>query len=369
MYKERGCRIRGIMNFRLQKHTKTGSKARVSSLGIAMALLIEGWANCVAGQEVPGPYQLTADPPNLDLGVILDAPVFEQPFIIQNTGILPIRITDVGMNCEDCASYHLDRDTLAPDEFAILDLQFDPASLSGDIKLLVAIRTDGMVSKPLVIPVAAHVRPRFEMIGLPVKFQEMQEEEVRKWRVEVVPGVELPGPLTRAGSNSPFFRAEVDSVQDRDSFMVTIEAGPFDVPGIHKGIIRLEGEGGLECEIPVAAFKVPEFHYFPGRIVVEPWDQEQFRILFIRQSGNPPVSITGIRVPEKHVKYEIFQDPGFPNYRINLYTSGLSETNGLVGYVEIDTDQAKPGMIQVPVYAQSLNGVPVEQTCLRGRVF
>jgi len=363
------CEIQKIMNSHMQNLSIGEAKTRVRHLGILMMLGIAGWTNWAVGQEVLGPYQLTADPPNLDLGVVLDTPVIEQPFVIQNTGILPIQITGVGMNCDGCASFHLDRDTLEPDDFAVLDLQFDPAGLSGDIRLLIAIRTDGLVSKPLVIPVVAHVRPQFALVGVPVRFREMQEGEVRQWRVEVVPGVQLPGPLLRADSDSSSFRAVVAPVPGRESFMATIEVGPLDVPGIHEGTIRLEGEGGVSCEIPVSAFKVPDFHYFPGRIVVEPWDEEQFRILFIRQTGNPAASITGIRVPNRHIKYEIFRDRGFSNYRINLYTSGLSETNGLVGYVEVDTDRDVPGTIQVPVFAQSLNGVPVEQTCLRGAAF
>jgi hypothetical protein len=329
---------------------------------LATCLLATVWSYSAAGQDVEGPYQLMADPPELDLGVILDSPAIQVPFILQNTGVLPLRINNVGINCEECAEYRLDRTELDPDDFAILDLKFDPRDLSGDVELLIAIRTDGLPLKPLVIPIVAFIRPRFELRGVPVMFQDMREGEVRRWRVEVIPGVDLPGSLIRAESDSAGFRAEVSSITDRDSVMVEIEAGPLETTGVHEAIIRLGNgeEGGFGCEIPVSAYRIPNLHYFPSRIVLEPRDQKQFRILFIRQSGNSPISISGIRVPSRHMRYEILRDSGFANYRINLYATGLSKASGLIGHVEIDTNQDDPGQIRVPVHAQSLSDLSIE---------
>ena len=335
---------------------------------IGAGFLWAGLSGCAlaagATNRVPA---VRIDPPVFDLGTVFRHEVIELPFLVWNEEPGPVRIAGIGSNCDGCMTYALDREVIPAGEPAVLDVLLTPEGLAGPVRILVPVRLDGAWTSHPGIQITADVVPSYHVAGGPVVFDGIPPGETRTWRLRVRPNHPVPGRLTRLESERQEFSGTVELDEADGSYVVSIVAGPFDGEGLVASALRLTSDapGMPDCVIPVFAYLDPPVHVFPDRLEFRATDEQQFRTIFLRQSRNPPVRVTGVDVPSNKIACQIRQDYPLPEYRINVYAVGLKQTVGTMGDILVHTDEDQGGPIRVPVVVRDLSGVSVESPCLR----
>ena len=319
-------------------------------------------ATAAAADDLPA---LHIEPEVLELGAVLDDQEIDIPFLVTNHSDDTVAIQRLGTTCEPCFVYHLENPILKPGETSILFTKFWPAGLRGPLRLRLALDISADGPPPSAF-IETTIVSRFDVRGGPVIFDDLVEGETRQWHLFVKPRIPCPERYTRLEFQHPGFRGEVDYREKTEDYRVTVFAGP-DLPtgpSHDLGTLVPEGPDCASLTLPVLAYRLPRIHLAPSRVVLEPVDRTQLRILFFRQNGGKtPAVITAVDLPGESITCRVEPDSLLHRYKIFLYCSGLSEVSGDIGDIVIHLSDEETPSIAVPVQVASTRGVVVPSGC------
>lgn len=330
-------------------HILSAGLLRRASVGIAAILLAVLATGAADEGELP---MLEAEPARIELGEITDVPVVRQDVLLHNHGTEPIRIVEIIHSCDTCLSTVLSDEVIEPGEIGFLSIQFDGLGYDGPVAKWVAVHLDRPEGAHLVIPVTATVEPLMRVLGGPLFFDGLAQQEERVLDVVLAPSPEMDLDGLRAESMLPGFEAHLGARDRRGTYLLSVRAiPPQPETGFLQSKVALYADGAADpvYAVPLLAQVIPPFHVAPQRLVLEAKDTEQFRIIFVRQRTDTPVRIVGVQVPEEHFSCRLFQDPSLLNSRISVYSWELSGQHGLIGHVVIETDRETERVVRIPL--------------------
>ena len=299
----------------------------------------------------------TVEPADMVIGDISDFSVFAQDFLISNTSDSPLRIEDVQVSCKLCLSTTLSDTTIPPGDVSLLSVSFNPLGYEGQVNQSVRLYTSDKRQPTVTIPVKANVVRLFEVTGGPIMFDDVLRTEERRWNLILKPIAPLKDRLTSARSDYDGIGADISEHKEPGQYLLRIWTIP---PQSQEGVIRSRVflSAGPEEEpvyaIPITTEVIPAFHVAPKRLVFDAADREQLRIVFIRQSIDPPPArLLDVEVPDERFRFEVYPDFDLPNYRINLYSVALAESSGEVGHLVLVTDRQDESRVLLPIQVRS----------------
>ncbi len=313
-------------------------------------------------KDVP---QLELDPPQLNLGAVLDLEPIDQSVVVRNTSAEPARIVEVKDSCGGCVGFEVFDDMLDPGEETVLRLRVDPRGMVGPMAVMVVVATPELDRPQRGLRLTADIIPAIVAEGLPVAFPDVSPAQSLAWRVKLIPQVGFVSPFTRVLSDLEHVSGEVTYDEERGIYWVDILADAGLSVGHHGAELRVttDDSDGLVYTIPVHINVLPSLEVVPGELVLDRSDQEQLRILFVTQRSGTPVQVASVEVPDSRIQYRIPTHSGLADQRINLYFTGLSGAVGLLGDVIITFSDPELNPATIPVYVQDLRGVLIESSC------
>ena len=128
--------------------------------GVVQAQEVVPPADSVVAVEAPvvmGP-QISFEEPKKDFGKIQQGQVIEHTFVFQNTGNLPLLISEVKTTC-GCTATKWPKDPIAPGEKAAITARFDSAGKQGAQQKVISVVSNSLSGKAY-LSLITHIQPR-----------------------------------------------------------------------------------------------------------------------------------------------------------------------------------------------------------------
>ena len=307
------------------------------------------WMFGVVASTVAGPV-LYVKEPYLRLGDISES-IIEHTFAIENRGDALLVIEEIAPGCDLCTTFQIAEREIQPGRTVALKVSIDTSKLKGRFEQYLALHSNAEQDPILFLTVAGNIPSRFILHPPSLSFVTSDGMEVLSDTVLIEPVVELFSPLSKVVSESDRFVARLKKGAKVGTYEIVVKTVPPLREGGTSTNIRVSSTypDDPECVIAVSVYVQPAFEVLPGRLRFNPVDEEQLRIIFVRQNTDNPVSVLDVLSPLETIHCEIYPEPRQPHYRIYVYGRGLAERDGYRGDLIIKTDDVDRAPINIPI--------------------
>lgn len=301
---------------------------------------------------------LQVDGTEVDAGDLFSDQRLEHVFTIENSGDEPLRIERVYGCGGPCRSYVLGTNVLAPGSRTTLAFSFDLYFVEGDEVRVRTIRSNDPAAPDVPLTFRCRVKQRYAVNPRLVLLRAEEPGVAVTSVVHIADRAPSGEPFTTATSSTGCFAAAVvpSEAPGGDADLIISMVPPMP-EGFSRGevVVRSNVTSDPPCRVRVSAFVRPLFSVIPERIVFDPVNEPQSRIVFVRQKTGGMVAVTGVDAPEGGgFSCEVNPGPEEGNLRIYVRASGLEGRRGTIGEIVIRTDDPAMPEIAVPVDAASV---------------
>lgn len=318
-------------------------------ISMKRTMQVSCWMSIIVLQAMAGPG-LYVERPHIELGDIY-GPTIEHTFALENRGDSLLVIKEIDPGCDACMTYRITQREVQPGKAVALKVKLDTSTLKGRFEKFIALESNAEQSSIVILTVAGNVLSPFAVYPPLLSFVASDGMEVLSDSVFIEPAVDLRSPLSKAVSSSERFVAELRKGPEAGTYELLVRSVPPLKEGSTRAGIHVSSKDPKdpECVVRVSAYIRPAFEVLPGRLSFKPVDEEQMRIVFVRQHTDEPVSVLDVISPSEKIHCEIYPEPGVPDYRIYVYGMGLSDRTGALGDLVIKTDDINRAEIKVPI--------------------
>lgn len=325
-------------------------KSHASIVAVSVAMFIP-LSLCLAGPRI------FIESTDVKAGRIYNDQKLEHAFTVENRGDATLVIDRIYGCGGPCRSYVLATNEVPPGGSAKLSFAFDMYLVEGDEIRVRTVHSNDPQTPDVPLTFNSTVIPRYALDPKIVFFQMEDTNETASAVVRIRSGSPSGNPLQFVSSSTNVLEGTLSPARAGEGMDLTVRMVPPLQEGIVRGevVVRTSVTGDPPCRVRVSAYVKPRFAVLPGKLVFQPVDELQERIVFVRQKRGGNVALTGVELPEDmSIRCEVNPGPGEGDYRIYVKASGLAGKRGVQGEMVIRTDDpARPG-IQIPIEAGSL---------------
>lgn len=352
----------------LQDHFKSRARiARPSTNGNGWGMKLEGGqvrrrfsdrlpvtvivcmlAACFPAASAP---EISVNPTSVGFGTVPDDRPVEHCFVISNRGDRVLSIDRITEDCGGCLSHSLETNSILPGSSAILELALDTGVVEGSVARNLVLHSNDPDTPVLVLSLWGTVAPGYAVRPRAVFFDAMEKTSSLTQVVYIVNNTSSMAPLTSVSSSTSVFTGKLVSGSDPGKYELIVGTVPPLAEGLTRGDLVLAGTNpaGPRCVIRVAAYVPPVFSVLPDKLQLRATDEEQVKIIFVRQNSSNPAKLVDVVLPCQELRCEINPGPGPADYRIYVRARGLSEKQGPAGNLVLKTDDPLWADVTVPI--------------------
>lgn len=325
------------------------SRIRAQAVGSLVMAAALGFA--VAGLPAVGEPEIGANQTSMGFGSVPDDRPLEHCFVIENKGDSPLLIDRVTGDCEGCLSISLETNAIAPGRSAIVEMTLDTGLLEGDFAKNLFLRTNDPKRPVLILSLWGTVVPRYIVRPRSVVFEMAAKMNAVTQVVSIVNKAGSPERLSLVACSTGNFTGTVLPGLTAETCELRVSTVPPLPDGLTCGDIILSSSNPAapRCVVRVAAYVPPAFVVLPARLIMKSTEEEQTRIIFVRQNSSKPARLMDVVLPSKGFLCEINPGPGPADYRIYVRARGLAGKQGLAGNLVLKTDDPSHAEVNVPI--------------------
>lgn len=310
-------------------------------------------ASCLLWVPPPaaGAPAVSVNATSVGFGTVPDDKPVEHCFVISNRGDRVLSLDRISEDCGGCLSYSLETNSIPPGKSAILELTLDTGVVEGSVAKNLVIHTSDPETPVLILSLWGTVAPSYEVRPRSVFFDGMDKTSAVAQIVRVANKAGVADSLWSVSSSTNVFSGKLSSGGGPGKYEVSIGTVPPLPEGMTRGEIVLAGTNpaGARCVIRVAAYVPPAFSVLPDKLTLKPVDEEQSKIVFLRQNSPKPAKLVDVVLPSVNFACEVAPGPGPADYRIHVRARGLSGKSGTAGNLVLKTDDPLHAEVCVPI--------------------
>jgi len=295
--------------------------------------------------------RISVEQPVMDLGVAYDDSAVEHCFVIENRGDAVLTIGKVITDCNGCLFYALETNTVSAGKSATLVVTLDSGSIEGETTRNIVLQSNDPETPMLVLSISVKVVPRYFVYPRKLFFGVTGRDSALTQNVRIVSNTGFKDRLSSVVCSSSVFSAVLKpSAVDSEYDLQVSTTAPLPEGRTFCDISISSSNASVpRCVVSAAVFVPPAFILMPENLAFKAVDEQQLRILFIRQHSDKPAVLSDVVVSTTNATCEINMGPGNADYRLYVHAHNLAGRSGVVGSLTIKTDDPLRKELSVPI--------------------
>ncbi len=294
---------------------------------------------------------ISVDTTSVGFGSVPDDRPVEHCFVISNRGDTVLSIDRITGDCDGCLSHSLETNAIAPGRTAVIEVTLDTGVLEGPVAKNLILRSNDAETPVLILSLWGTVAPGYTVRPRAVFFNPADGEHAATQSVQITGRAGSSSPLSLVSCSTNCFAGRL---LQREGGAGMCELTVTTVPPLPEGLTRGElvlattNSTDPRCVVRVAAYVPPVFSVIPDKLTLMAIDEEQERIVFVRQHSAKPARLLDVKLPAQCFACEINPGPGSADYRLHVRAKGLAGKQGSDKLV-IKTDDPFRAEVAIPV--------------------
>lgn len=321
-----------------------------TTCAVCFALAAAFWL-CEGGLPAAGAPTIHVSQTSVGFGSVPDDRPIEHSFAISNRGDTVLSIDRITEDCGGCLSYSIDTNAIAPGRTATIEVTLDTGVLEGNVAKNLVLHTNDPDTPVLLLSLWGKVSPPYKVRPRSVFFDAVARTASVSQMVHIAESTRSMERLLSVSSSTGCFTGELSAGAEPGTYELRVGTVPPLPEGMTRGEIVLSGtnRAGPRCVIRVAAYVPHVFGVLPDKLLLKAIDEEQSKIVFLRQNSARPAKLLDVVLPSPGFTCEINTGPGPADYRIYVRARGLAGSRGLTARLILRTDDPARTEVVVPV--------------------
>jgi hypothetical protein len=259
--------------------------------------------------------RMEIDQPVWNFGIVTNLILLTHDFVIRNSGDEPLLISHVISSCNACLLARINLTNIPPGGTTVVHSYLDLRRLSGPETRMIMLDSNDpkMPSNELELDVVVVPCYFIQPMQIDLDLSQGQKSAV----AEVAPLIQLRAPLSKISCTDSNITARIEQ-RSANQYLLVLEALKTTPHGdaAYGVTICSSDSNDPSCWLICHIHNPPDLELIPPQLKLQPQDEPQMRILWIKQHGAVPLTLLDAIPSTDKYHCEIDPDPDGFDYRI-----------------------------------------------------
>ncbi|MDR3457092.1 MAG: DUF1573 domain-containing protein [Verrucomicrobiae bacterium] len=296
--------------------------------------------------------QIEVDQPRWNFGTVTNGYAEDHDFLIRNRGDETLRISRVLSSCSACLSAQMPSTNLPPGGTATVRAHLDLRTLTGAVTRAILVDSNDPKTPSVILNLAGVVVPAYQVVPPEINLDLSRNQPAAT--VEISALTEGGGALAQVSSSDTNVIATITRrATSPGEYVVAMQVLNSLPRGNTVCVLTARGtDSNTEpCRVLCYIRNPPDLELTPVQLRLQPVDELQRRILWIRQRGPTPLILLDILASSATIKCEIVPESTRFNYRVNVAARGQKNHSGQTNWLtlKMQDQNLQERLVPVPV--------------------